>query len=186
MKKSFKSGFTLIELLVTIGIGLMILGGAIAGYISFEARRQVETQALEVQQMIISARGRASARVVPPNYLDIDDDTLACRNIADSRLAGYYVHISESSVQVSPACETSGNYLMLDSRPEATQVMWLRNGVDINEESPGGFGFTYYTLPRNGDLTSLSTDRTVSVTDGDVTYEFTITKSGGISRVTSQ
>ncbi len=62
-------GFTLIELMVVITIMLLVTGSAIAGYIRFSDRREVQESARQVQQLFVLAQQKASVREVPQSCL---------------------------------------------------------------------------------------------------------------------
>ncbi|MEX0896399.1 MAG: prepilin-type N-terminal cleavage/methylation domain-containing protein [Patescibacteria group bacterium] len=170
--KPIRAGFTLIELLVVIAISAMVIGGAIAGYITFENRRRTETQTQQLQQMILSARSKASARVTPDNYFNEG----ACRNENNRRLIGYRVRLDavNDRITVQPRCENGV------ANNQGTDTFTLAN-LDMTLSGTGDF--TFYTVPQNGVLTSLSGNTTITVEGGGLTCSFTVTEAGGVTRV---
>jgi len=59
--RSFSQGFTLIELLVTITIAVMLVGGGIASYITFNDRQNLQNGAKSLQTYLRSAQSKARA-----------------------------------------------------------------------------------------------------------------------------
>jgi len=166
-----KRGFTLIELLVTISIGMILLGGALAGFLQFQERRKVEAAAREVHQLYVMAKANAAARKVPEGY---SGTTEACRNNAETRrLRGYQVTRSGSTYTLSAYC---GSY----TKSEKTYT--LPSGITPSGQTTA---VIFYSLPESGSLTNLgSSSIEIKISAGtNNEYVFTISRSGAVSNV---
>jgi len=91
------NGFSLIELMISITILMLIVGGGLASYITFNEKQQLSGAAKELQTYFRSAQSRARSGDVPP----------AC-----GTLSGYNVQMfqDDSTVTTRAVC-SSGNII---------------------------------------------------------------------------
>ena len=131
-------GFTLIELIVVIGISMVMVGGAVAGYNNFNHRQQIIQSGKQFGSVIREAQKRAS----------VGDKQAVCN--AD-RLRWYEIFaVTGSNVFTLRAqCEGAGIALpppiniqeyTLQGTATLTGINALGNPVDVNIqfESPSG------------------------------------------------
>ena len=88
-----KNGFTLIELLVSITILLLIVGGGIVSYITFNEKQQLSGAAKELQGYFRSAQTRVRNGDVPDGC---------------GKLSGYQVTVANGSSSVNLLAVCSG------------------------------------------------------------------------------
>lgn len=94
VSKVKNSGFSLIELLVVTAIMLVVVGGSIAGFVTFRDRQQVTTGSKEIQQLLRSAQAKARVRETPTSC-----------SFDGNRLQGYRVVFNSSTyVTLHPLC----------------------------------------------------------------------------------
>lgn len=112
-------GFTMIELLVVITIIMLLTGGGIAAYITFNDRQNLQNSAKLVQSYIRSAQTKARAGEKP---------------VGCDRLNGYRIVLTaaSSNVVLSAVC-ANGNYVRStytlpgNVTSESTQTMNFAN-----------------------------------------------------------
>lgn len=169
MKKSLpfsrrNAGFTLIELLVSISIMILLVGGAIAGFITFRDRQLVLSDAKALQQFVRTAQAKARVRETP----------LGC-NTAGNRLQGYRVSFnSTTQVTLHPLCGDD------DLNPLTAQgaVATLTLPSSVISGNPGTIDF--YTLHRDN---SLSSNLRLRTSTSLYRYCFDVGTGGSISEV---
>lgn len=89
-KQRLERGFTLLELLVSVTIMMLIVGGGIASYITFNERQQLAAAAKELQGYFRSAQSRARANEVPDGC---------------TSLQGYSVQVNQDDSEVRLVAE---------------------------------------------------------------------------------
>jgi prepilin-type N-terminal cleavage/methylation domain-containing protein len=166
-------GFTLIELMVTMAIMSVVIGGSIAGFITFQSRQQVVEVGKTVQQLVRTAQGKARVRETPTNA--------SCNGSAGARLQGYRITFASNVSVIYALCGADGS---IRGGGSLAQVEVYREdiaGVTYAAGSPSSIDF--YTLYRGLDYTSGTKRIQYSSTDGVVVY-FDVTAGGAISEVT--
>lgn len=169
-------GFTLIELIVTVAIMALLVGGAIAGFITFRERQAVQTAAKDLQQLLRTAQAKARVR-----------DTPSSCNSSILRLQGYRVTINTTTAYIRPLCAAEnttpgdpGAFGVININED---VLTLSSGINI-EVSNSDFFIDFYTLHRGmyiGTLWQSFTDTVIKI-DGDVAdWCFTVHTSGAIT-----
>lgn len=161
-------GFSLIELLITVAIMSLVVGGAIAGFVAFQAKEEVRTAAKNIQQLVKTTQGKARVQETPTANL-----TTNC-NSDGNRLQGYRITISSTVATIYAFCgvdmATITSYTQVYSEsisgvtysgPDVTDFFTLYRGVT----SPSGLPATY------------------QFTKGSSTYSFTVGVGGAISEV---
>jgi prepilin-type N-terminal cleavage/methylation domain-containing protein len=99
-KRKKKNGFSLIELMVSVTILMLIVGGGLASYITFNEKQQLSGAAKELQTYFRSAQTRARSGDVPSGC---------------DKLEAYSVQMAQdtSAVSVRAIC-TNGNIVTAD------------------------------------------------------------------------
>lgn len=162
-KNQAAQGFTLIELLVVSSIIVVMVGGAIAGFMNFKDSRAVLSFAQQVQGWYVIAQAKAKVRERP---------TSGC-----TEFSGYQVSIAASTITQRAVC-TNG-------AAGTTDVLTIPSGITV---SPTGTTI-FYSIPvedvtaRQLTYTNLAAPLTVTVTGNGVTEAFTITTAGVIGDV---
>jgi prepilin-type N-terminal cleavage/methylation domain-containing protein len=184
-------GFTLIELLVVIAILLVIMGGAIAGFMTFRDRRAGEETAKRVQALFFTAQQKASVQESPPQCISPLPPAAAV-----APLQGYRVNYDAGSRTFSllalcgfpPTGNTTGipteaNLVAYPVTDNATITNSIKSivvpstvGVTV-----GATNFDFYTLQRSP--AGANVTRTYTFTVGSDDYSFTVTSSGTITNV---
>lgn len=147
-----QQGFTLVEIVVTTVLVSLVVGGAVAGYISFNQRQQVAAVGQEVRQTIIQAQTAARTGVKPA----------AC---GGSNLEGFEVATTGTSVTTRVLCGgTSHVYSTYDVTVP---------GVTLSGES-------VQFAPLTGRATN-SASFSVSRTGESSSFMFDVSQGGGVS-----
>lgn len=165
-------GFTLIEILVVTTISLLLAGGALAGFLEFNERQQLQTKAKELQTLFRSAQVKARS----------GEGAGDCRALNPvSQLRGYQVVYSTNSTTATllRVCKevASANYTTtaisevdLTTAPasEAFQLEFLalKGGVIISDDQ----------------TISAPTELEISLTGSNNTYDFAVTNTGEITQ----
>lgn len=96
--KSTNPGFTLIELLIVISIMVLLVGGGIAAFVTFQRNQTILSIAKDAQQYLQTAQVKARVKETPTT----------CTTAA-SRLQGYRVNFnSDYTWQINPLCGPDG------------------------------------------------------------------------------
>lgn len=103
-------GFTMLELLVTSAIVMIITGITLAGYLSFQARQEVQQATRDVQQLFVQARQRARDRdqtsCGSSEYVSVLEYNIKLQNPAGS---------APASVSLYATCQNSGGTIFSGS-----------------------------------------------------------------------
>lgn len=154
-------GFTLLELIITVAIMMVVVGGSIAGFVSFTDRQEVLNTAKEVQQMMRNAQSKARVREVP--------------NIAGCiTLEKYRVQYNGSSTFILQAgCK---NATGTDVFGSGMRTITLPTGVSV---TPSGARSIDFSTLEEG----VSGGTTFTFTKGSNVFQFTVSASGSISNI---
>ena len=171
-KKQF--GFTLIEIVVAVGLMIILMTVGITAYMRFETRQQLVGTKKEIEAIFHRARNNAK--------------TGKMGNC--SKLKAYQVdgvnQTDNFELQMREVCQTTNTSL--------ATVYTSPDGVKLNQDFSLYFrvlsgdvdNVLYRYYDHNGDPIGspppLETDWTIVVTDGDQSYQFTITRSGEINQ----
>lgn len=167
---SSRLGFTLIELLVVITIMMILLGGAIAGFLTFRDNQQVFTAAKDVQELMRLAQTKASANTYPSSSA-----TATCNKSVDTKyLQGYRVVLSGTTFTLRAICGATQASAVADTSVSIKSYT-LPTGVTV----PTGGNVSFYTLEGG------ATQRTF-IFQGSTgrQYTFEVTSTGVVSDVT--
>lgn len=167
---TFKRGFTLIELMITITVMVILVGGSLAGFITFRENQQVLTSLKEVQQMARDAQTKARVRETPSSC-----------NADGNRLQGYRLRFnSATSVAVHPLCGSDAQI----ANPGTLSELSAIQTKTLSDVTLSGYPtyIDFYTLHRGLSTTSTYTIKTSGFGSD---YCFDIESSGAISDVTS-
>jgi len=148
------SGFTLIELLVTTGLTLILVGGALASYNSFNTRQGHIQSARNVMAAVERAKTRSAVGEKPASCTTLD---------------GYRVRAAINTATYTVSIRCDGNSTDLEP-----QQFFLPSGYLFRT----AFDVVFPPLPRN----VSSVDQNVDIakpTDTDV-YRFVIRANGAI------
>lgn len=163
-------GFTLIELMITITVMVILVGGGLAGFITFRENQQVLTSLKEVQQMARDAQTKARVRETPSSC-----------NADGNRLQGYRLRFnSATSVTVHPLCGSDAQIANPGTLSELSAIQTKTlSGVTLS-----GYPtyIDFYTLHRG---LSISTTYTLKTSGFGSDYCFDIESGGAISDVVS-
>ncbi|PIY78951.1 MAG: hypothetical protein COY81_05215 [Candidatus Pacebacteria bacterium CG_4_10_14_0_8_um_filter_43_12] len=159
---TFKTtGFTLIEMLVAITILLLVTGGSMAAFSTFNDRRQVEETAKQAQQYFTLAQQKASVKETPQDC------------ITDNRsLQGYRVALASNSVTLQALCGSN----LTDLNPYNLDT--FRQFVFPNGVTTTAGDYDFYTLERG-----TSGSGTYTFSGSSTMYQFTVTAGGTVSNV---
>lgn len=94
-QKHHTPGFTLLELLISVTIMLLMVGGGIASYFTFQQRREVVTAGQELRDFIRLAQQKAAIGEVPRQGDGCDQSAAA------QRVVGYRLYKANASRTVS-------------------------------------------------------------------------------------
>ncbi len=151
-----RGGYTLIEIMVVIVIMSLLVGGGLAGYTKFNDR---QTILVAGRQLIASMRQaqQYSASGIKP---------VGC----DTGLRGYRVTAASggSTYTVAAICTTTGTTVVVKQETLAAGVQFASN-VDVTFLGQVGGAQT--------------TNPTVTLSQGTLTYQLTISSSGDITEV---
>lgn len=161
-------GFTLIELIITVAIAAMVIGGGIAGFVSFTDRQEVLNTAKEVQQMMRTAQSKARVRDVPSS----------CTN-PDKPLLFYQVEVQSSEAVLRAGCGTFGSPVLVEVNKKT---------FPNNVTGPASTIILRFTTLEEGvtDGTNLilSSPQTITIKKaGSTSFNFNVAASGQISNI---
>ena len=157
-KHKQKTGFTLIELLITVSITLLITGGGIAGFITFNDRQQVQTTVKNIQQLMRAAQVKARA----------GEGANDCAS--GGKLKGYRITSDSSFVYLHRLC----------MNPTSTA---LRSQVPLDAVSLAQSGTVTFLSLQGGVDTGGSSSITFTVSGqySGIEYEFQVLNTGEIT-----
>lgn len=168
---SAQHGFTLLELLISVTIMTILIGGSIAGFITFQTRQEVLAAAKTMQQLVKTAQGKARVRETPTAAL-VGGTTC---NSAGSRLQGYRMEVSGNTMYIKALCGSSTTSYI---EAATVQTQDLPSGITYSGPQYTDF-FTLY----RGISISGGAPGTYAVSNGSVQYSFTVSAGGAISEV---
>ncbi len=177
-----QSGFSLLELLITVTIMVIIVGGSVAGFMTFQARQEVLTTAKNVQQLVRTAQGKARVRETPTSAtLTAAGFGAGTCNSDNSRLQGYRINLSSNVITLVALCGED------DLDPlQATAVVYSETITGMTYSGPDYIDFwTLYRGLRFSGGPSPATIRFTSVSDVNNTSYFTVENGGAITEVLS-
>lgn len=148
------SGYTFIELLVTVAIVLVMTGGVIVNYNTYNDTQKTRAVALTVKNNLRFAQGRAYNGEKPPEGCSV--------------LLGYQVNFTASTYTVQAKCS--------EGLAGTAQNFSLETGISL---SPVPSTVTFRVLSRG-----IDTDTTIKVVGPGKSYQFGVTRSGDMSEVT--
>ena len=157
-KHHSSAGFTLIEMIVAVAIIIIVTGFAIASFISFNDKQQVQTAAREAQ--LVFRKTQSKARV--------KENPTGCTN-----LEMYRVEKNGGALITTAMCVNGGT-----SQTVEVDRWTIPDGVTLN---PGAFTITYKTLHGGAGLPADADTYDVTLAGYNNTYTFEITKGGEIS-----
>lgn len=165
-------GFTLIEMLVVITILLIVMGGAIAGFMLFRDRQDARETAKKVQLLFVTAQQKASVRESPPGC-------------TPPPLQGYQVSYNSTSKTFSlvALCAVSPDDDPTTIPSTFTEVLIQDKDIAVPSSvsvTSGLAKFNFYTLERG---TNTGSTRQYTFTIGSTSYRFSVTPSGSVSNV---
>lgn len=153
-KNSLQEGFSLIELLIVSMIMVMLAGGGIASFITFNAKQQLLTTAKELKLYLRSAQSLVRTGETPTGC---------------TTLNGYQVSSQDSGgvkeITLSAVCE-SGTY--------ERQNFFFPESVTLSSD------FSIIFLGLHGGVTGATSLELVS--DSGDTYGFAVTQGGEITQ----
>ncbi len=154
MASRVPSGFTLIELLVSVAIVIVVTGGVIVNYNTYNDTQKTRQAALTVKNNLRFAQSRAYNGEKPSS---------GC-----TQLQGYRVTFAASSYTTQAQCS--------EGLAGSQQTVALEGGLSFSP-IPGDVLFRVLTR-------GIDSDVTVKVTGSNRSYQFQVTRSGGLSEVT--
>ncbi len=162
-----KYAFTLIELLVVVSIILVVSGVGLANFVRYKEKKQVESTTQRIYELAVSAKTRAQNRQAPANGVcDAANPISAYHFIINTAL-------DPDKVSVTPICGAN-EYSIVSSDDEFT----LDSNLQVNNDTSVYFHSLGKTPTSDGGWPV-----SIEVSDGKVTYGFTIDQGGNISQV---
>ena len=163
-------GFTVIELLITITIAGIVVGGAIAGFVSFSDRQEVLNAAKEVQQMMRTAQSKARVREVPTLV-----GSEACKTLLGYQVQ--YLATPTKTFRIAPYCTTTNHSNGIIGASIDLQTI----PTDITVAAPDFVRFG--TLESGVSFPTSVSEVLVTLSKGTHSFTFSISASGNISNV---
>ncbi|MDP1722705.1 MAG: type II secretion system protein [Candidatus Gottesmanbacteria bacterium] len=154
MAQKAPNGFTLIELLVSVAIVMLITGGVIVNYNTYNDAQKTRSAVLTVKNNLRLAQSRAYNGDKPGN---------GC-----TQLLGYRVSFTSNTYAIQAQCS--------DGPAGSAQTYTLESG---NTFSPVPADMLFRVLTQGAD-----SDVTVTIVGASQTLRFTVMKSGDMSEVT--
>lgn len=147
-------GFTLIELLVVIGISLVLLGGALAGFLTFSDRQRAIGAVQELKTHFLTAQSKANS-----------GDLGGCEQLTGYRIQTYLTgSVTELSLQAVCAVGT----------PNTAQVIAFSPGVLIDPN----LDVTFLVLNGGVELPDAAASQEITVSSGASEYAFILYREG--------
>lgn len=150
-------GFSLIELLVTVAISMVLLGGALAGFISFADRQAVTTSVEDLKTLFARAQSKA-----------ISGDLGGCDVLSGYRIQSF---VTDGVTQVSlrAVCSTG--------TADPSQIQSLPEGITLSPT----LDLTFQVL--NAGVSGVSASGLdIMVSNSDNDYLFTLYREGRTSQ----
>lgn len=148
------NGFTLIELLVSVAIIIVMTGGVIANYNSYNDSQRTRSSVLTVKNNLRYAQGRAYNGEKP---------TSGC-----TQLLGYQVRFTATTYSVQASCT--------EGLVGSAQDFSLDSGISFSPAPPA----IMFRVLRSG----IDTDTTIIAVGSGKSYQFLVSRSGDMSEVT--
>ncbi len=168
-------GFSFIELMITVSILLVVVGGGIASFITFNDRQTVATANKELQTILRSAQTKARVRETPPE----------CDPAAGLPLQGWRVTapagVPGPTVQLYASCGRVQQDSELDVVRGAVREYQLPSTVTITTDN-GDLDVRFWSL--YGGVQFVGTNnstRTITVQGFDREWQFMIREGGEIT-----
>lgn len=154
-------GFTLIELIITVAITALVVGGSIAGFVSFTDRQEVLNSAQRVQQMMRNAQSKARVREKPNDANCVTLDR-------------YRVYFNGSNTfNLRPGCLNASDTL-INSAVIATILL----PTDVTVSPAPARWIDFHTLEEG-----TTGGTTFVFSGGGYDFQFTVSSTGSISNV---
>lgn len=148
------NGFTLIELLVSVAIIIVMTGGVIVNYNSYNDSQRTRQAILTVKNNLRYAQGRS---------YNGDKPTSGC-----TQLQGYQVGFTAVSYSIQAYCT--------EGLAGTAQDFSLDTGISFSPVPPA---ITFRVLSRG-----IDTDTTIIAIGSGKSYQFLVSRSGDMSEVT--
>lgn len=148
------AGFTLIELLVSVAIIMVITGGVIVNYNTYNDAQKTRQAALTVKNNLRFAQSRSYNGEKPASGCTV--------------LLGYQVNFAATAYTVQANCT--------EGLAGAAQSYTLETGITF---SPVPSTITFRVLSRG-----IDTDTTIKAVGSSKSYQFQVARSGDMSEVT--
>lgn len=170
-KRIVSGGFTLIEMLVAISIMLLMVGGGIASYVTFQERRLVITEGQELTDFIRLAQQKASVKQIPKQ-------TSICNQGSETkRLVGYRVtKTNATNIYIVGLCGSSDSVYSANNVTDNDYAYTLPSGFTTN---PNTWQFDFFSLQGTPVVPAGSVLLRKNGTSVDFTI--TITAAGAVS-----
>ncbi|MBI5614325.1 type II secretion system protein [Candidatus Gottesmanbacteria bacterium] len=152
------AGFTLLEIIIAISLLMLLTGGIIAGYSSFNDTQKIKQAALTFKSYLRSAQTKAVSGVKPT----------AC-----TTLDGYIVRVDGSSYTVDAMCDGS-----IVSDANTSYSVTLTGQVIVS--NPNTASFVFRVLTR---AVSISQNTTFTFENGSKGYQISVSPSGDINEL---
>lgn len=154
MASKAPNGFTLIELLVSVAIVIVMTGGIIVNYNSYNDSQKARAAVLTIKNNLRYAQGRAYNGEKPSS---------GC-----TQLIGYQVSFTATAYTVQAKCS--------EGLAGEAQIFSLETGITF---SPLPSPITFRVLSRG-----IDTDTTIKAVGSSKSYQFLVSRSGDMSEVT--
>ncbi|MEK7592272.1 MAG: type II secretion system protein [Patescibacteria group bacterium] len=152
------SGFTLLEIIIAISLLMLLTGGVIAGYSTFNDTQKIKQTALTFKSYLRSAQTKATSGVKPAVCTTLD---------------GYIVRVDVSSYTVDAMCDGS---IVTDADTSYSVALTSQTIVS----SPVTASFVFRVLTR---AVSLAQITTYTFTSGSKGYQISVSPSGDINEL---
>jgi prepilin-type N-terminal cleavage/methylation domain-containing protein len=152
-----KHGFSLIELIVSVSVIMLITGGVISSYNSYNDKQKIRQAALTVKSHLRLAQASASGSRIPTSSTCSD-------------FIGFTVSGTGTSYTIGPECTEGSGY-------EEAATTNLANGLTLSL-SPASF--TFYPLSQG-----VSSEATMTIASERIGYTcvVTITRIGSVNEI---
>lgn len=153
-----KSGFTLLEIIIAISLLMILTGGVIAGYSSFNDTQKIKQAALTFKSYLRSAQTKATSGVKPTVCTTLD---------------GYIVRVNASSYTVDAQCDGA-----IVSDANTSYSVTLSGQTIVSNPTTALFIFRVLTQ-----AVSLSQITTFTFENGTKGYQISVSPSGDINEL---